>query len=407
VRVLFVNPAAELGGGERCLLDLVASLRAAEPHWDLHVLAFGDGPFLDRVRELGATASALPFPERLARLGDSQFARAPLGFARDLSRAAWFAAPFARALRQRLQELRPDVVHTHGIKAHLFGSVLADAQVPFAFHFQDFPTDRPLSQHLLRGLRRRRAIVLGNSHAVAADAHSVLRRYRAFTLYNTVDTAHYTPGPAEPEWLCGLAGLPPLPPGGVNVGLVATYARWKGHDVFIRAAAEVCRRAPDVPFRFFIVGGPIYATAGSQFTRAELEALARQLGVDNHFAWVPFQPDVTRIYRSLDVVVHASSRREPFGRVIVEAMACERGVIAARAGGAAELFEDGRHALGFAPGDPHDLARVILELARDPVRRAALAEAGRTHTRATFDRARMGPELIAAYATLLAPGQSP
>jgi len=403
VRILFVNPAAELGGAERCLLDLVASLRVAQPTWDLHVLAFGDGPFLGRVRELGADASALEFPDQLAQLGESQWDGDRLGFLRDLSRAAWRVAPFVSGLRRRLRELEPDVVHTHGIKAHLLGSVVADARLPFAFHFQDFPTDRPLSRHLLRGLRRRRAIVLGNSRAVTEDARSVLGRYRAFTLYNTVDTGHYTPGPAEPAWLAELAGLPQLPPGGLNVGLVATYARWKGHDVFIRAVAEVRRQAPELLFRFFVVGGPIYATAGSQFTRVELEAAARQAGVDAHMAWIPFQPDVARVYRSLDVVVHASSRREPFGRVIVEAMACARSVIAARAGGAAELFDDGRHALGFAPGDPSDLARAILALARDPARRAALAAAGRSHC-ATFDRARTGPELVAAYATLLGPG---
>jgi glycosyltransferase involved in cell wall biosynthesis len=401
LRILFVNPAAELGGGERCLLDLMASLKQAAPTWELHVLTFGDGPFLASARALGVTARPLPYPKPLARLGESQLLDDGFGFLASLARASLELAPFTRSLLRGIREVGPDLVHTHGIKAHFLANAVADRRLPFAFHFQDFPSDRPLSRHLLRSLRRTHAIVLGNSRAVAEDAHSVLARYRAFTLYNTVDTGHYVPGPAEPEWLAELAGLPPLPPGGVSFGLVAAYARWKGHDVFIRAAAEARRRAPDLPLRFYVVGGPIYATNGSQFTREELVNLARELGVESSLAWVPFQADVTRVYRSLDVVVHASSRREPFGRVIVEAMSCGRCVIAARAGGAAELFDDGRSALGFAPGEPRDLARAMLELAHNPERRAALGGEGRRQA-ATFDRARMGPELIAAYDELLA-----
>jgi glycosyltransferase involved in cell wall biosynthesis len=403
LRILFVNPAAELGGGERCLLDLMASLRQAAPTWDLHVLTFGDGPFLAAARALGVTAWPLAYPERLARLGESQLLHDPIGFLESLTRAALDVAPFSRALRERIRAVGPDVVHTHGIKAHFLASAVADRRLPFAFHFQDFPSDRPLSRHLLRGLRRSRAIVLGNSRAVAEDVKTVLGRYPAFTLYNTVDTAHYEPGLAEPAWLAGLAGLPPLPAEGVSFGLVAAYARWKGHDTFIRAAAAAVRRMPELPLRFYVVGGPIYATNGSQFTRVELENLARELGVAGHMGWVQFQDDVTRVYRSLDVVVHASSRREPFGRVIVEAMACGRSVIAARAGGAAELFEDGQSACGFIPGDEADLARAMLELARAPERRVALGLEARRHA-TTFDRARMGPELLAAYDDLLTVG---
>src|SRR4051812_6736193 len=63
--------------------------------------------------------------------------------------------------------------------------------------------------------------------------------------------------------------------------------------------------------------------------------------------FVPFQARVEAVYRALDVVVHASTRPEPFGLTIAEAMACGRPLVAARAGGAAELFEDEVEALGL------------------------------------------------------------
>ncbi len=68
---------------------------------------------------------------------------------------------------------------------------------------------------------------------------------------------------------------------------------------------------------------------------------------------------------ALDVVVHASTRPEPFGRVIVEGMACGRAVVAVRDGGSAELFEDGVEALGVPPDDPDALAAAIDRLVAD------------------------------------------
>jgi glycosyltransferase involved in cell wall biosynthesis len=116
---------------------------------------------------------------------------------------------------------------------------------------------------------------------------------------------------------------------------------------------------------------------------------------------VPFQNDVASAYRGLDVVVHASERPEPFGRTIVEAMACGRAVVVARAGGAEELFEDGRSGLGFRPGDAADLARALLTLARDEALRADLARAGRENAVARFGRDRLAAEAFAAYEALV------
>ena len=65
------------------------------------------------------------------------------------------------------------------------------------------------------------------------------------------------------------------------------------------------------------------------------------------------------MFRALDVVVHASTKPEPFGRVIVEAMSCGRAVVVAKDGGAAELFEDGVSALASPPGDASALAGVL------------------------------------------------
>ncbi len=183
--------------------------------------------------------------------------------------------------------------------------------------------------------------------------------------------------------------------------MVATYAHWKGHRLFLEAARRVRDAEPTFDFRFLVVGGPIYQTPGSQLTEAELRSWIRELGLERDAGLVPFQRDIWAIYRALDVAVHASTRPEPFGRTIVEAMACERCVVVARAGGAAELFDEGRSALGFTPGSAADLARAILELVRNPELRRRLSSNARADAVNRFDRARLGPELLDVYAELL------
>src|SRR5262249_31327360 len=103
----------------------------------------------------------------------------------------------------------------------------------------------------------------------------------------------------------------------------------------------------------------------------------------------------------LDVVVHASTKPEPFGLTIVEAMACGRPVIVAQTGGAAELIRSGEDAVGGTPGDGEALATAIRELVSNPQRRQRLAAQARRTAIERFSCSRLGPELSAVYQKLV------
>ncbi len=119
--------------------------------------------------------------------------------------------------------------------------------------------------------------------------------------------------------------------------------------------------------------------------------------IEAQFGLVPFQEDIARVYRALNVVVHASTKPEPFGRTIVEAMACARSVIVSRAGGAVELFDEGVNASGFEPGNASGLAEAMMHQL-DPLVRARLGQAAREHVQRHFGRSRLAPELLRVYA---------
>ena len=336
-------------------------------------------------------------PGGFARLGDAGSngaARALALAARGLAATSGVLAYRSR-LARRLRDERPALVHANGMKMHVLAAWAAPRGVPVVWHLHDYLGTRPAMARLLRASARRGVQAVAVSDSVADDARATLRgRVPVRAIHNAVDLDRFHPGPGDGPALDRAAGLAGAPAGTVRVGLVATFANWKGHELFLDAAARVPAGAPA---RFYVVGGPIYQTSGSQVSMDDLKARAARLGLGDRVGFTGHQPDPAAALRALDVVVHASTRPEPFGRVIVEGMACGRAVIAMAEGGAAELFADGEDALGCPPRDPAALAAVIGRLIEDPGLRDRLGRAGRASAEVRFDRARLADAWAAVY----------
>ncbi len=398
MRIVFLNPSGELGGAETALLEILAALRAARPSWTLELVTSAGGPLIGRAAALGISTTTLTFPPSLARLGEwgrrcSSTAR--LRLASQAARAAVPTFGYAGRLRRHLTQVNPDIIHTNGLKMHLLGARCRPDGARVLWHLHDYPDTRPLSASLLRSHADRCAIVVANSESVAAAARRLFEsRVQVRTVHNAVDLDRFTPAGHRLD-LDALAALPPLPARGIRIGLVATFARWKGHDVFLKALAAL---RSDVPVRGYIVGAPIYQTAASQFSIAELRQLAEGAAIDGPVGFVGNVDDVPAALRSLDIVVHASVEPEPFGLVIAEAMACGRPIVVSNAGGASEIAQAG--AVFHVPGDARDLAARLSELISQPAIRASLGAAGREAAVRLFGRTRLAETLVPMYESL-------
>ena len=391
MRIVYLNPVGRLGGAETSLREVLASVRAAEPGWDLWLLLGEDGPLAQNARDLGVRVFVKPYPASLARLGDSG------GWAAltRLLKAAGSSAKYARSLALWLREIDPDIVHSNGFKMHMLGAWTRPRRSRLIWHIHDYVSPRRLMRWLLRPFRKACTLAIVNSRSVAHDVERVLPGLRIVPIYNAIDLNRFTPDGDRLD-LDAKAGLTPAAPGTVRVGLIATFAVWKGHKIFLEALA---RLSPGTPVRGYIIGGPIYQTAGSQWSVQELHQTAERLAVARQVGFTGFLEDTPAAMRSLDVIVHASTEPEPFGMVIIEGMACGRAVIASQAGGAAELFVDGESALAHPPGDSAELARQIERLSRDEGLRRSLGQAGRANAEKMFDGKRLADELRAVYAS--------
>jgi glycosyltransferase involved in cell wall biosynthesis len=162
--------------------------------------------------------------------------------------------------------------------------------------------------------------------------------------------------------------------------------------VFLQALAQL---PPHI--RGYIVGGPIYQTAGSQFSIAELREECERLGLTGRVGITGFLLDTAAAMRSLDIVVHASTKPEPFGMVVIEAMASAKAVVASRAGGTMELFTEGENAVSHPPGDVSALARQLRLLFEDEPLRRRLGTNGRATAEEFYGGDRLARELVPVY----------
>jgi glycosyltransferase involved in cell wall biosynthesis len=399
MRIAFLSVSDQLGGSEAMLLQIAEQLKRTRPGWKQHLILPGGGPLGPLARGAGMDTIVLPMPASLSRLGEWGLRSGNRGRAgMRLVRAAMDLPSYERDMRRALDAISPDVVHSNGFKAHVVAARTHDASRALVWHMHEYVAARPVTRSLLRRYADRCAAIVANSHSVADDIRTaVAANAHIRTVYNAVDLQRFCPhAPAiDLDALAGWAAPSETP---VRVGLVATYSRWKGHDVFLRALAKM--RATNVSA--YVIGGAVYDTDRSQYSLEELRALAKSYGVDDRIRFTGFIVASERAMRALDIVVHASTTPEPFGLVIAEAMACGRPVITSAAGGSAELVRDGIDALTHAPGDADGLARAIDALAGDAALRARLGAAARQTAVDRFDARRLGDEFARLYESVRA-----
>ena len=300
-------------------------------------------------------------------------------------------------LRKAIGDAAPDLVHVNGFKMQLLSAWACPSGVPIIWHIRDYVCSRRFMRKLLRLHAVRCAALIANSSSVADDARAFCGKLRTFPLLNMIDVDHFTPAGRTAD-LDQLSGLNPSAADTFKIGMLATMARWKGHDVFLRAFSLLPH---EQRIRAYVIGGPIYDTEGSQQKIDELRQLSISLGIADRIGFTGFVDDPAEAIRALDVVVHASTQPEPFGRVVAEAMACQKPVVVSFAGGVLEFVSPNVDALCYPPGNCEALAREMYRLLSDHALRTRLARAGRTTAEQRFGLHRIAEAVVPIYSQII------
>jgi glycosyltransferase involved in cell wall biosynthesis len=152
---------------------------------------------------------------------------------------------------------------------------------------------------------------------------------------------------------------------------------------------------------FLIVGGAPFNVPDDYPLR--LRRLAGELGIGDRVVFTGHLDDVRPALSSLDVFVHAGDP-EPFGLVVLEAMAMTRPVVAFGHGALPEIVVDGKTGVLVRPTDEQALSDAILQLLRDPDMRTRVGAAARTRVERQFTAERMVAAVSSVYRDMASEG---
>jgi GT2 family glycosyltransferase/glycosyltransferase involved in cell wall biosynthesis len=348
--ILFVSYSGLLGGAERILIDCSDAL-AGE-----HVLACPEGPLAERARAGGLRVLPIPARSLDLRRGSRGRMVAAVG-------AAARMVSHARELRALTLDLEPQLTVAWGMRSAI--ACLLGVR-PFAFAHQDF-LPGPAIAAAVRAAAARAVVVTACSQAVGDDLDPGGRRLgdRLRVVLPGVDAAAFAGDSAPVD-----------PPEVVVLGVLAS---WKRPDLALEIAAAV---APAVPgLRVRLIGAPL-DDVDPVPERLRRRASEPDLAGVAELAGARADPrlDLARAR----CLLHCAPR-EPFGMVLLEALAAGRPVVAPDAGGPREIVDPSCGVL-YEPGSVAAGAAALLAVLSDPEHAREMGDAGRARVRARFDR---------------------
>lgn len=335
MRLLFVTHNADfLGGGELSLCQLIGDLHKRDHEVRLLVPRGGWVRQTCERRGIEVQTVAMPSFTSLRCLG-----------------ALW------RWSRLLTQGWRPDIIHASTPRAAVYAGIAGRCGgVPVVFHCRIAWVDRRLDWLIARLA----TCVVANSHATAQRfAGRSVPDIRV--VYNGIDVRQFAAeSPAKK----------PLGAGRILL-CVARVSRWKRHDIVLDVFDQL---SPDLDdLHLVCIGGPDPDDPGWM---KQLRERTARLAHGDRVHWLGMRSDVASWYSAADILILASEN-EPFGRVIVEAMACGVPVVACNRGGPAEIMEQGGQGFLVVPGNTAEMAHRTQLVLQDRGLHDRLATAGR------------------------------
>jgi len=327
------------GGGQRSLDLLLENLNLQKYR---PVLLCGQGgDFLESVRRRGISAEIRDFP--------------PL---RNLNVLRTLKAFFA--FKKLIRNQNINLIHCDSPRWTFYLGIIAKTfKIPLIYHVRVSEKESDIYEKILFGL---------SSKIIAVSRHAKKRFQNFENFQNKVEVVYNALGDEifqqridrDIRKELGIKDK-------VFIGMIGQMIALKGQEYFLQAVAEVIRHCQNV--HFIIMG------SDHKNYRQKLEMLIIKLSLEKYVTLMDFQPRATEVMGTLDVLVNASTL-EGFSRVIIEAMALKKAVIATEVGGNTEAVEDNITGVLIPPENSEKLAEAMMTLIGDENKRKRMGDAG-------------------------------
>ena len=363
MKILFLDQSGKLGGAELSLIDVIKPYRDSSL-----IVLFTEGPFRKLLEQQQIPVQVLNTKQIQVRK-DSSIIKS-LG---SISSIAPLIAKVAKLARKY------NLIYANTQKALVVGALASLlSRRTLVYHLRDILSADHFSQ-----TNRRIAVTLANRFASLVIANSKATQ-AAFVeaggrseitevVYNGFEPESYLNQQANFNQVRQQLGLE----GKFVVGHFSRLSPWKGQHVLIEALTYCPKE-----ILVILVGDALF---GEQDYVEQLHQQVAELGLKERVQFLGFRSDIVPLMAACDLVAHTSIAPEPFGRVIVEGMLCQRPVVAASAGGAAELIDHGKTGWLHPPGDARKLADIIMTCRDRPKQAAAIAHAAKIDASQRFN----------------------
>lgn len=383
MNILFLNHTGIVSGAERVLLTILEHL--------------------DRKRFQPVVSC--PLGSDLANLVQER--NVPIVATPDLqARFTWNPIRMVQYLRSYFSAIREfrrapflktaTLIHANSVRAGLVASfATVGTGIPVIWHLHDMMKPHPFSTAIRWVALLMPAVsVLAVSRAAAAQFRgSVLRlssnRPTITVLHNSIDSRRFRPDPPGRRRVRQALGLAEAQ---FTFAIVGQLTPRKAQLETILAFSDVVKRVPNAAL--LVVGAPLFNDDHRYL--AALQSAVAQLGLRRKVFFLGQRSDINALLAAADAVV-INSRREPFGLIVLEAMAAVKPVVGASVDGIVEVIEDGVTGLLVPPGDRAALVSALTRLAADPQLCQSLSSRGRAVIEKDFTCARYIQSLEAFY----------
>jgi glycosyltransferase involved in cell wall biosynthesis len=390
--ILVVHNNNDLYGGDKVLLELLSRLDRAR--FRPLVVLPTDTRHINR------------FSPHLDKLG-IEYRFVPLGILRRRYFKPWRLPRFAsevlagaRALLRIIKERNIALVHTNTNTILASAIAARIAGLPHIWSVHELVLEPALVRSSLHFLIPRMATkVVTVSRAVrdhmVKDAPRFSGRFEFILGSIDVEPFLHAEGRARVRKEWGVADDEVL------VGMASRVTRWKGQPIFAEMAKLILQRRSKV--KFAAVGG-VFDTEKVYMDRFKEQV--RALGIESKFIIQDFRADMPSVFAAFDVFVLPSTEPEPFGLVVIEAMAAGKPVVATAPGGPSETVVEGETGYLVRPSDPEETAAAVENLLADPEKRVRMGDAGRKRACEVFALPRYVRQFEDLYTRLLAEAET-
>lgn len=385
-KILYLSQFGQVGGGETTLLYLISKLDKKK--FEAHIIIPQKGQFYDRLKNLKVKIHILELPPYLIRTlfipGTS-----PLALAKLLKLA---------------RRINPDLIHVNQLTLSLYAGIIAKIlKIPTVGTAHGIWDSLYFFQNLIYKFFIKRIIANTPMTAQNIKKHGVYKTNNIKTICFGIDTNLFTPASLKEK--IQAKNIFDIPRGYIVISNIGRLDPQKDHLTFLKCAKIILEKNRKV---FFLIVGAVEGDFSKKGSKGDYISrlknfMAAESQLSKHLKFIPYQKNMTNIYRATDIAVSTSSSpAESFGLALLEAASCGIPIVSTKNWSQQLIVKNGQTGFLVSPQDPKTIAEKILILATNSKLRKEFGENGRKHIAGNFQLQPYVTRIENVYLSLLA-----